>query len=266
MDKACAQEFIDFAETLAEAARPIIRRHFRTPITVDSKSDESPVTIADRDAESTMRVLIADRYPNHGILGEEFGSEREDAELVWVLDPIDGTRSFITGRPIFGTLIALVRNGLPILGIIDQAILEERWIGAAGRASTFNGNSIQTRPCATLDAAVLNTTSPDLFDGDEGPAFRRLAARTGMTMYGGDCYAYALLASGHVDLVVEAGLKPYDFCALTPVINGAGGVVTDWQGNHITMASDGRILAAGNPALLPHAVELLEIAGERSSR
>ena len=261
MMEACAQEFIDFAETLADAARPIIRRHFRTPITVDSKADESPVTIADRDAESAMRTLIADRYPDHGILGEEFGNDRIAADLVWVLDPIDGTRAFITGRPIFGTLIALVHKGHPILGIIDQAILDERWIGAAGRASTFNGDRIQTRRCATLDKAVLSTTSPDLFDGDEGPAFRRLAARAGMTIYGGDCYAYALLASGHVDLVIEAGLKPYDFCALTPVINGAGGLVTDWQGDHITMASKGRILAAGNPALLPHAVELLEIPG-----
>lgn len=259
MVEACAQEFIDFAETLADAARPIVRRHFRTPIAVDSKTDESPVTIADRDAESAMRTLIAERYPDHGIVGEEFGNDRADADLVWVLDPIDGTRSFITGRPIFGTLIALVRKGLPILGIIDQPILEERWIGAAGRESTFNGSSIRTRACRALDTAVLSTTSPDLFDGAEGPAFRRLAARTGMTIYGGDCYAYALLASGHVDLVVEAGLKPYDFCALAPVINGAGGVVTDWQGNHITMASNGRILAAANPDLIPRAAQLLEI-------
>ena len=259
MEKGCAQEFIDFAETLADAARPIVRRHFRTPITVDAKADESPVTIADRDAESAMRTMITERYPDHGILGEEFGTERGDAELVWVLDPIDGTRSFITGRPIFGTLIALVRNGLPILGIIDQAILDERWIGAAGRASTFNGDRIRTRPCPTLDSAVLNTTSPDLFDGDEGPAFRRLAARTGMSLYGGDCYAYALLASGHVDLVVEAGLKPYDFCALAPVINGAGGVLVDWRGSPISMASDGRTLAVGDPALLPPTVALLEM-------
>jgi inositol-phosphate phosphatase / L-galactose 1-phosphate phosphatase / histidinol-phosphatase len=257
----CPQEFIDFAEKLADAARPVIHLHFRTPITVDAKVDNSPVTIADRDAEAAMRALIADNYSDHGILGEEFGSENLDAEFVWVLDPIDGTRSFITGRPIFGTLIALVKNGVPVLGVIDQAILDERWIGAAGRNTVFNGKPIHTRPCPDLGSAILGTTSPDLFDPGEAPAFRRLAAQTDTTIYGGDCYGYALLASGFSDLVVEAGLKPYDFCALVPVIAGAGGVVTDWHGNQITMASNGRILAVGDPEILTKALTLLADAG-----
>jgi inositol-phosphate phosphatase / L-galactose 1-phosphate phosphatase / histidinol-phosphatase len=257
----CAQEFIDFAENLADVARPVVRRHFRTPITVDAKADNSPVTIADRDAEAAMRALIAENYPGHGILGEEFGSENPDAEFVWVLDPIDGTRSFITGRPIFGTLIALVRDGIPLLGIIDQAILDERWIGAAGRKTLFNGAPLQTRPCPDLGGAVLSTTSPDLFSASEAPAFRRLAARTDMVIYGGDCYGYALLASGFADLVVEAGLKPYDFCALVPVIAGAGGVVTDWRGNQITIESKGDILAVGDPELLAPALNLIADPG-----
>jgi inositol-phosphate phosphatase / L-galactose 1-phosphate phosphatase / histidinol-phosphatase len=257
----CPEEFIDFAEKLAAAARPVIRRHFRTPIAVDAKADNSPVTIADRDAEAAMRALIAEHYPDHGILGEEFGSENLDAEFIWVLDPIDGTRSFITGRPIFGTLIALVRSGIPILGIIDQAVLDERWIGAAGRKTLFNGEPLQTRPCPDLASAVLSTTSPDLFDASEAPAFRRLAARTDTVIYGGDCYQYALLASGFADLVVEAGLKPYDFCALAPVIAGAGGVVTDWRGNQITIESKGDIIAVGDPELLAPALNLLADPG-----
>jgi inositol-phosphate phosphatase/L-galactose 1-phosphate phosphatase/histidinol-phosphatase len=257
----CPQEFIDFAEKLADAARPILRRHFRTPIAVDTKADNSPVTIADRDAETAMRALIAEIYPDHGILGEEFGSENPGAEFVWVLDPIDGTRSFITGRPIFGTLIALVRSGIPVLGIIDQAILDERWVGAAGRNTLFNDAPIHTRPCPDLGAAVLSTTSPDLFSASEAAAFRRLAARTDTVMYGGDCYGYALLASGFTDLVVEAGLKPYDFCALVPVITGAGGVVTDWLGNQITIESKGDILAVGDPEILTKALTLLADPG-----
>jgi inositol-phosphate phosphatase/L-galactose 1-phosphate phosphatase/histidinol-phosphatase len=257
----CPQEFTDFAEKLADAARAILRRHFRTPITVDTKADNSPVTIADRDAEAAMRALIAEIHPDHGILGEEFGSKNPDAEFIWVLDPIDGTRSFITGRPIFGTLIALVRNGIPVLGIIDQAILDERWIGAAGRNTLFNGASIHTRRCPDLGIAVLSTTSPDLFNPSEAAAFRRLTTQTDTTIYGGDCYGYALLASGYADLVVEAGLKPYDFCALVPVIAGAGGVVTDWCGNQITIESKGDILAVGDPELLAPALNLLADPG-----
>ena len=262
MTDSCAQEFIDFAETLADAARPVIRRHFRTPITVDAKADNSPVTIADRDAEAAMRALITGKYPDHGILGEEFGTENAAAEFVWVLDPIDGTRSFITGRPIFGTLIALVSNGLPILGVIDQAILGERWLGAAGRKTLFNGTPVQTRRCPDMAAAVLGTTSPDLFDADRALAFRRVSGQSSMTIYGGDCYGYAMLASGFTDLVLESGLKPYDFCALAPVIAGAGGLVTDWGGNQITIASTGDVLAVGDPALLTPALALLADPGE----
>lgn len=257
MSDTCPQELIDFAVRLADAARPVIREHFRTPVAVDSKADETPVTIADRQAETAIRALIAEGYPAHGIVGEEHGIEEDGAEYVWVIDPIDGTRSFIAGKPIFGTLVALVRNGRPILGIIDQAILDERWIGAAGRPTVFNGKEIRTRRCAGVDRALLSTTSPYLFGGDDAVHFDRLRRSVWESQYGGDCYAYALLATGFIDLVVEAGLKPYDFCALVPVIEGAGGVASDWQGRPLTLASDGRIVAAGDAALLPRVVEIL---------
>jgi inositol-phosphate phosphatase/L-galactose 1-phosphate phosphatase/histidinol-phosphatase len=257
MSEACSQTLIDFAASLADAARTVIRQHFRTPVTVDRKSDDTPVTIADRDAESAMRAMIADTYPDHGIIGEEFGTVDGTSSLTWVLDPIDGTKSFISGRPIFGTLIALVRDGQPILGVIDQPILDERWIGATGHATLFNGRDISTRRCAHLADAMANSTSPDLFAGDDVAKFRNLAESVWHMQYGGDCYAYATLAMGHLDLVVEADLKPFDFCALAPVINGAGGVMTDWQGQPLTVESDGRVAAVGDPSLMPAVMEIL---------
>ena len=257
MSTVCPQDYIDFAHALADASGAAIRRHFRTPLSVEDKADASPVTIADREAESAMRAMIADRYPSHGIVGEEFGNQRQDAAEVWVLDPIDGTRAFIAGKPIFGTLIALLRDGRPLLGIIDQPVLGERWTGAAGTASRFCGDPIGTRSCADIGRAVLNTTSPDLFHGADREAFGRLSARVRSTLYGGDCYAYGLLAAGHIDLVVEAGLKTYDFCALCPVVEGAGGRITDWEGNALGAGSDGRVIAAGDGRVHDEALELL---------
>src|SRR5579862_6444996 len=164
----------------------------------------SPVTAADRAAERAMRQLIGKRFPGHGIIGEEFGSEREDAEFIWVLDPIDGTKSFISGVPLFGTLIALAHHGHPILGIIDQPISRERWIGAAGRATTFNGIPVRTRACAVLGGATVFSTSPDMFKGTDVAAHAKVAAAAKLVRYGADCYAYGLVALGFVDLVVEA--------------------------------------------------------------
>jgi histidinol phosphatase-like enzyme (inositol monophosphatase family) len=257
MAAACPPAFIQLAERLADASGAVIRRYFRTAVVAEAKADATPVTIADREAEAAMRDLIAEAFPDHGIVGEEHGSERGDAELVWVLDPIDGTKSFITGRPIFGTLIALTRGGMPILGVIDQPVLGERWIGAAGAQTTFNGAAAAVRACPALDQAILNTTSPDLFDGGDRGRFDRLAGKVRHTLYGGDCYAYALLASGFVDLVVEAGLNSYDFCALVPVIEGAGGVMTDWRGERLSMASSGRVVAAGDPGIHAQTIRAL---------
>ena len=257
MSEGCSQNLIDFSERLADAAGAVIRQHFRTPVPIDRKSDNTPVTIADRDAETAMRALIAETYSDYGIIGEEFGKVAGGGDLTWVLDPIDGTKSFISGRPIFGTLIALLRDGHPILGVIDQPILGERWIGAEGHATRFNGNEISTRPCAALIDAMANSTSPDLFSGNDVANFQSLADSVWHMQFGGDCYAYGTLAMGFLDLVVEADLKPYDFCALAPVINGAGGIITDWQGNPLTVESDGRVAAAGDPSLMPAVLDIL---------
>ena len=217
----------------------------------------SSPALAGPPAIKALVALIKDRYPTHGVIGEEYGAERAGADHVWVLDPIDGTRAFIAGKPIFGTLVSLVRDGAPILGIIDQAVLDERWIGAVGHPTTFNGEAVRARRCADLGAALLNTTSPDLFSGEDAARFARLRGRVGETQYGGDCYAYGLLSSGFIDLVVEMDLKPYDYCALVPVVTGAGGAAGDWQGRPMTLASDGRFIAAGDPTLLPRVVEIL---------
>lgn len=249
MSAACPEEFVQFAGALADASGAVLRRHFRTPVAVEAKADATPVTIADRQAEEALRAAIAARYPDHGIVGEEFPPRAPDAALVWVLDPIDGTRSFISGAPIFGTLIALVAEGRPILGIIDQPILGERWIGAAGRPTRMNDRPARTSGRADLAEATLHTTSPDLFAGADADAFTRLRGTVGRTDYGWDCYAYAQLASGFVDLVVETGLKPHDFLALAPVVEGAGGRMTDWAGAPLGPGSDGRVVAAATPDL-----------------
>jgi inositol-phosphate phosphatase/L-galactose 1-phosphate phosphatase/histidinol-phosphatase len=254
---ACPPEFVALAGRLADAAGAVIRPYFRTPMPVDIKGDRSPVTLADRQSEQAMRALIEEAYPDHGIIGEEFGRHNAEAEHVWVLDPIDGTRAFITGRPTFGTLIGLARAGRPLLGIIDQPISGERWIGAAGAPSTLDGRPISTRPCAALAGAMMYTTGPEWFEGADEAAFLRLREAARMTHYNADCYAFGLLAAGFVDIVVEARLKVYDYWALIPVIEGAGGIVTDWQGAPLGLKSDGTVLAAGDQALHAAALELL---------
>ncbi|MGE0255299.1 MAG: histidinol-phosphatase [Alphaproteobacteria bacterium] len=254
---------LDLARGLAAAARAVSLRHFRQPFAVDAKSDASPVTIADRDAETAMRRLLAERVPAHGILGEEHGGERTGADHVWVLDPIDGTRAFITGVPVWGTLIALVRDGRPVIGIIDHPALGERWIGVAGRPTLHERDGgdavpVRTRPCGGLATASLFATAPEMFaDPADFAAFRRVADRARYTRYGTDCLAYGLIASGHADIAVEGGMKPYDFCSHVPVLEGAGGVISDWRGRPLGLASDGRVLAAGDAALHREAVAAL---------
>ncbi|MDR3515915.1 MAG: histidinol-phosphatase [Azospirillaceae bacterium] len=257
MTQPCPAELIALAERLVAASGAVIRPYFRAGLQVVDKADLSPVTAADREAELAIRALITQARPQDGIIGEEFGRERHDSPYVWVIDPIDGTKSFITGRPIFATLIALLHEGRPILGVIDQPIIGDRWIGAAGMATHFNGKPAQVRSCGALDHAVLGTTSPDLFDPDDFARFRRVAGVAKLTMYGGDGYAYGLLAAGFADVIIEANLKLYDFAALVPVIEGAGGMITDWQGRALGADSDGRVLAAGDEVAHGAALELL---------
>jgi inositol-phosphate phosphatase/L-galactose 1-phosphate phosphatase/histidinol-phosphatase len=251
------EPFLALAADLADAAGEAIRPHFRQPLAVTDKPDLSPVTVADRAAEAAMRRLIAARFPEHGIIGEEYGPERADAECVWVLDPIDGTKSFISGVPLFGTLIALTRNGQPILGIIDQPISHERWIGAAGQPTMFNGAVVHCRPCTSLAAATVFSTSPDMFKGADAASHARIIAAAKLQRYGADCYAYGLLALGFIDLVIEASLKPYDFSAMVPIVEGAGGLATDWHGKPLSLASDGRVLVAGDANAHREALALL---------
>jgi len=257
MTRSVPAELVALANRLADAARPIVARHFRTPVAIDDKSDKSPVTIADRDAETVMRGLLSIHVPDHGVFGEEHGAERIDAEFVWVLDPIDGTKAFITGLPIFGTLVALLHRGVPVLGIIDQPILGERWLGIVGQPSTLNGRPIRVRACPTLANAYMYSTAPIMFPGELEKRHAALAGQTKLFRWGGDCYAYGLLAAGHVDLVVENTLKLYDFAALVPVIKGAGGLITDWQGRELDLNSDGSVLAAGDPAVHRAASKIL---------
>ncbi|MCV6637267.1 histidinol-phosphatase [Candidatus Albibeggiatoa sp. nov. NOAA] len=250
-------EFIGLAHRLADASGTVIRQYFRTPVAVDDKPDSSPVTIADREAERVMRELIQQAYPEHGIYGEEMGVENQDAEFVWVLDPIDGTKSFITGKPLFGTLISLLHHGQPILGMIDQPITRERWIGGIDLPTTLNGQAVKVRNCANLSQAILYATTPLMFEGQDKVAFERLCQQIKLPLYGADCYAYALLAMGFVDLVVEADLSPYDYCSHVPIIEQAGGVITDWQGQALGLDSDGRVVAAGDKALHQQVLNVL---------
>jgi len=264
--------FKAFAEELADAARTQILPFWRKPIEVESKVEEdrpvaeSPVTIADRNAETAMRALIEARYPDHGIYGEEFGSVRVDAEFCWVLDPIDGTKSFITGKPLFGTLIGLCHRGTPVVGVIDQCVLKERWVGVRGESTTLNGQPVHARGVTTLGEAMLYATTPHMFgEGYEQAAFGAVRDAVKRPLYGCDCYAYALVASGYgADLVVEADLGLYDYAALVPVLLGAGGRMTAWSGAELTIpnhaASKGRVVASANGQLHAEALALLQAA------
>jgi myo-inositol-1(or 4)-monophosphatase len=248
------------AEAAAEAAGAVIRPLFRSALLVEAKGDASPVTEADRAAERAIRALLAVNLPGHGVIGEEYGETNPDAEWVWVLDPIDGTRAFVTGRPLFGTLIGLLHDGVPVLGLIDQPATGERWIGVAGQPTSFRsgfGGTPRCRPCPRLAEAELSCTSPDMFDTATAPRFAAVKATARRTTWGGDCYAYGLLALGLVDAVVDATMKPWDWAALVPVIEGAGGSCTDWSGRPLRLDGDGTVLALGDPSMLPEVSGLL---------
>jgi myo-inositol-1(or 4)-monophosphatase len=256
-----AIDFTAFVDKLAGAAGDAILPFFRTSLSVDNKSrggNFDPVTAADRAAEQAMRALIRANFPEHGIVGEEFGSERTDAEYVWVLDPIDGTKSFISGMPAWGTLIALTREGEPVYGMMHQPFTREHFSGD-GRAAHYRGpagpRALHARHCASLSEAILMTTSPLLMDDAERSAFTQVEQVARLSRYGGDCYAYCMVAAGHVDLVIEAGLNPYDVIPLIPIITGAGGIITTWDG--APAKHGGRIVAAGDRRVHAAAMEML---------
>jgi myo-inositol-1(or 4)-monophosphatase len=244
------------ANALADAARAIACSYFRQPIEVEHKADLSPVTIADRAIETEMRRLIRAEFPDHGIRGEEFAAEAGGA-YTWVLDPIDGTKSFVTGFPLFGSLIALERSGQAVLGVIETPALGERWVGAEGLATTFNGTVARTSDCSALEHSRVYCTSAETFSAAELQRYERCTRRALLRRYGGDCYIYGLLASGHCDLVIETALKPHDFQALVPVIEGAGGRISDWEGQPLSARSGERVVAAATAALWTQAVAAL---------
>ncbi len=247
-----------FAEHLAELAKPIARRYFRSDLQIIDKPDATPVTLADIEIETAIRSEIARVHPTHGVLGEEHDATNLAADWVWVIDPIDGTKAFTCGKPQFGTLVALTFKGEPVIGVIDQPIINERWVGVKGAGAWFNGQPMRTKARAkSLSDAIVLCTTPDMFDTIGGAEFARLKAACKGVYYGGDCYNYALLASGHVDLVVEMRLKTVDFVALVNPIVEAGGVACDWAGRSLHVASDGTIIAAANQALADEMLAVL---------
>ncbi len=258
-----------FAGVLADAARAAILPHFRAAPEAINKAAEGfdPVTAADRGAEIAMRALLREHFPGHGVMGEEFGATPGAGRYAWLLDPIDGTRAFLAGLPLWGTLIALLEEGRPVLGVIDQGFLDERflgWPGGAALVTKGTRTALRARACAGLSEAVLATTDPLLFEGEAAHAFARVRARARLTRYGCDCYAYAMAAMGCMDLVIESGLAPWDAAALIPVVEGAGGRVTDWAGAPAWSGewfahAEGRgaIVAAGDARTLEEALAVL---------
>jgi histidinol phosphatase-like enzyme (inositol monophosphatase family) len=263
-DDACdAADLLAFSHQLADRAGEAILPYFRASIAVEDKAAGGafdPVTAADRAAEQVISAALQDRYPDHGLIGEEYGRRDGSSRYRWVVDPIDGTKAFILGLPIWGTLIGLLDGAQPVLGMMDQPYTRERfWSDGSASFLSVGGSAprlIRTRPCKDIGQAMLSTTHPDLFAaGAEAEAFARIKQVSRMTRYGGDCYAYCLLAAGFIDLVVEAGLKPHDIVALIPIIERAGGVITTWDGKSAT--SGGRILASGDPVLHEKAMKVL---------
>jgi len=224
-------EFGAFSKELADASAAVIRQYFRTAYTVENKADDSPVTIADREAEEIMRTMIMQRFPDHGILGEEQGHYQPDADYQWVLDPIDGTKAFVSHSYLFGTLIALLKDGRPILGVINHPLLNDFLIGMNGE-TRLNGKQVHVRPCTRIEDAIL-LSSPywTVFEYQNGPAFEAISKRVQRHNNWGDCHGYYVVANGGADIMADPIVNPWDLLALIPIIEGAGGVITDWQGN-----------------------------------
>ncbi len=250
-------EHLALAIELADEARAFVRPRFRSRVSIEEKADGSPVTEIDTALEARLRTRIDAWFPEHGVIGEEGGAERRDADWVWVIDPIDGTQSFILGKPTFATLIGLMFQGRPVLGVIEHPALGDRWVGAAGSPTLFNGAPVQVRPCSRIAEAALSTTGPNWFSPDELAAFDRVRDIARVQHWGGDCHAFGLVASGFIDLVIESSHHLHDFCALVPVIEGAGGVMTDWAGRALGVDGGPRVIAAGDRRVHAEALALL---------
>jgi inositol-phosphate phosphatase / L-galactose 1-phosphate phosphatase / histidinol-phosphatase len=257
MTDAMTAELLGLAEKLADESHQMLAAAAAGTIQVDLKADSSFVTDVDRAIEARLRELIGAAFPDHGILGEEYGAHSLDAEVVWVLDPIDGTAPFIAGIPVYGTLIGVSRYGKPWIGVLDYPATGDRWVGVNRAFARRNGAAVKTRPCADLSVALATCSSPDFFRPAEYCAFAQVRDQVRYTLYGASSFAYALLASGRTDLAIDSGLKAYDFFAPAAVIGGAGGLTTDWSGAELELGSSGRVLAAGDPDLHAATLSLL---------
>jgi histidinol phosphatase-like enzyme (inositol monophosphatase family) len=251
-------ELVKFANTVADAARRTSLRYFRAELELHIKEDGSPVTVADRETERVIRDLLARSYPQHGVFGEEHGWTPTDCPYTWIVDPIDGTKSYLAGAPTYGMLLALLYDGEPVLGIVDIPALDERWCGVVGQATIMNGRPVKTRDCRAVEQAVLTVISPDRIESGDRPAVDELSRMARVRRYSSDGYAHPLLASGYVDMVVTGGQEPFDYLAVVPVVEGAGGRITDWGGEPLRLDSDGRILVTATPELHREALNVLQ--------
>jgi histidinol phosphatase-like enzyme (inositol monophosphatase family) len=264
MPQRLPSEYTTFAHQLADIARHIIQiaeKENRRPV---AKLDASPVTPTDKAVELKLRERINDLFPGHGILGEEFGAEGLDREFVWVLDPIDGTKAFVAGLPVFGTLISLTQGGNPVIGLIDNPTTGDRWFGVSGEATTLNNAPIMSAPTNALEEAFMSTGNPDAFDSNNKRRLERLQRTTRWCVFGGSCMSYGRVADGSLDICIDEGLSPFDYCALVPVINGAGGRITDWHGAPLTITSGSQCVASANDTL--HHQVLANLAGLSQSK
>ena len=258
LDNSYLKEFVSFANTLADKSAEIIMQYFRSRFNIEIKEDNTPVTIADKNSEEKIRELIKQTYPSHGIVGEEYEETNLDSEFTWVIDPIDGTQSFIAGHKDFGTLIALLQNKKPILGIINCPAHQERWIGIHNQPTTLNGIVATTSNIQKIKEGYAFTSGLYFEDDKFKKGFDKIIQQAKYYKFGGDCYMYGMLASGLIDIVIEDTLKIYDYMALIPVIEGAGGVISDKNNKPITLESDGSFVATANATLHKEVAEILK--------
>ena len=246
MSKTDLSNFVRSIALMADASGELIRADQQNPFDIEIKDDGSPVTSIDKAAERCIRSIISELHPDHGIIGEEYEPSAADSEFVWAIDPIDGTLPFLAGFPVFGTLIALLHNGTPVLGVIDMPMTHERWIGGTGLPTTHNGKPVKTRACQNLATALMSTSNPDFYDSRPLlPALQRMQQATRLSVYGGSCMAYGQIASGRIDVGMDVQFDVFDYLALVPIITGAGGIITDWNGNPLDVNSGDRLCSRG---------------------
>ena len=256
--KKLENKYLKLANECADISGRIINKYFRKKIKIEVKPDNSPVTKADKEAEKKIRDLIIKKAPECGYYGEELENFNINNEYTWVVDPLDGTKAFVTGKPLFGTLIGLMKNSKPYLGILNQPILKERWVGIANNETRYNNMKVRTRSCKKLKGSRMYATSPMMFKGKNKKVYRCVRNKIGETLFGADCYAHGLMASGFIDVLLEAKLKPYDYIASVAIISGAGGKLTDWNGIDLNFNSDGRIVAAGDPKIHKQLLKVIQ--------